>query len=55
MHSYNTVSWHTPAPDVGVIESMVQPGSVHSRIYTDERIFQLEIDRIGVGHHLQHT
>ena len=46
MHSYNTVSWHTPAPDVGMIESMVQPGRAHSRIYTDERIFQLEIDRI---------
>lgn len=46
MHSYNTVSWHAPAPDVGVIDAMVQPGRVHSRIYTDERIFQLEIDRI---------
>jgi phenylpropionate dioxygenase-like ring-hydroxylating dioxygenase large terminal subunit len=46
MHSYNTVSWHNPAPDVGMIESLVQPGRAHSRIYTDERIFQLEIDRI---------
>lgn len=57
MHSYNTVSWHQPAPSLDTIEAMVTPSRVHSRIYTDERIFQLEIDRIYsrawvyVGHH----
>jgi phenylpropionate dioxygenase-like ring-hydroxylating dioxygenase large terminal subunit len=54
MHSYNTISWHQSTPE---IEGMVTPSRVHSRVYTDERIFQLEIERIFgrawvyVGHH----
>jgi len=46
MLSYNTVSWHKPVPDAAFIGSLVQPERVHSRIYTDEQIFELEIERI---------
>ncbi len=40
------VVWHRPSPSNEAIASLVQDGRVHSRIYTDQSIFDLEMERI---------
>ena len=40
------VTWIQPAPPASAIASLVQDGRVHSRIYTDQSIFDLEMERI---------
>ena len=40
------VVWHRPSPSNEAIASLVQDGRVHSRIYTDQAIFDLEMERI---------
>ena len=40
------VSWNAPVPSNDYLCSLVQGGRVHSRIYTDQAIFDLEIERI---------
>lgn len=53
----STTSWTAPAPPASAIAAMVEDGRVHSRIYTDQTLFDLEIERIFgktwiyVGHH----
>jgi phenylpropionate dioxygenase-like ring-hydroxylating dioxygenase large terminal subunit len=42
----STMIWRPPAPSNEAIASLVQDGRVHSRIYTDPTIFDLEIERI---------
>jgi len=42
----STMIWRPPAPSSEAIASLVQDGRVHSRIYTDQTIFDLEIERI---------
>ena len=40
------VTWSQPTPSRSAIESLVQEGRVHSRVYTDQAIFDLELERI---------
>lgn len=41
-----TITWNAPVPSNEYLRSLVQPGRVHSRVYTDQAIFELEIERI---------
>ena len=41
-----TISWNKPTPDNETLRSFVQDGRVHSRLYTDQTIFDIEISRI---------
>lgn len=40
------MTWNAPVPSNEYLRSLVQPGRVHSRVYTDQAIFELEIERI---------
>ncbi len=42
----SAIAWHRPAPSNEAIASLVKDGRVHSRIYTDQTLFDLEMDRI---------
>lgn len=41
-----TNTWNAPVPSNEYLRSLVQSGRVHSRVYTDQAIFELEIERI---------
>ena len=41
-----TIQWKHSAPQAEDIAALVQEKRVHSRIYTDQVIFDLEIERI---------